>query len=834
MKGGYFECWSCLAERKTMFFRSNKRSTGDGLQEFVHATQTKVTQDGSSRDREFSRPLSRTIWTVAATAPIVVLCVCLMLAPTRTWADGTGSYVGVDVCAGCHQTQAERWKKSHHALAMAKATPATVLGDFSGVSVENFGVVSTFSRVGDKFMVRTDGPDGALHDYEIAYTFGIDPLQQYLIGFPDGRYQMLGLAWDTRPKAQGGQRWFHLYPDEKLQPGSLLHWTGRDQTWNYQCADCHTTNLKKNYDLSADTYATTWASLGVTCEACHGPGSRHVAWAKANSSPAPADKHDLSDKTRMRLEAWLKPTDSGRWEMNPATGTARRTEPLVSAQLDTCAPCHSRRKLLASGLAPDTPFLDSALPALLEPGLYHADGQIDGEVFEYDSFLQSAMHKAGVICSNCHEPHTAKLRVEGNVLCAQCHLSKKFDVTAHHKHSPGSAGAQCVSCHMPTRTYMVVHDRRDHSIRVPRPDLSVSIGTPNACNQCHTDRSAEWAAKAVATWYPNGRQKQAHYGTALRAGRTGAVDAERQLDQLILDKSQPAIARASGLLLLPRYASKASEPAIKSAIADPDSLVRMAMARGLPSTAPRAIIDGALPLLGDPVRAVRTEAARALAGVDPQTMTPEQRQAFATAYQELFAGEMIDADRPETHLNLGLLKMRRKQLNEAEAEYRIALRLDPKFVPAMANLADLYRELGRDQEGAALLSAAIATEPNNAAIKHSLGLLLVRQRNYAEALPLFREAAALAPDNARYAYVYAVALNSTGSTAEATALLERTHKQHPADLDVLVTLISFERDSGDLKVAMTHAQELAALEPNNPRILALIDDLRQRLERLGR
>jgi predicted CXXCH cytochrome family protein len=770
----------------------------------------------------------------AATAVITLLFVCLMPVSARAQIDGDAKYVGVEVCASCHQTEMERWKKSHHAFAMEKATPATVLGDFSGVSVENFGVVSTFSRVGDKFRVRTDGPDGALHDYEIACTFGVDPLQQYLIGFPDGRYQMLGLAWDTRPKAQSGQRWFHLYPDEKLPPGSLLHWTGRDQTWNYQCADCHTTNLKKNYNLSANTYATTWASLGVTCEACHGPGSRHVAWAKTGSSAALADKPSLSNKTRMGLEAWLSATDSGRWEMNPTTGTARRTEKLASAQLDACAPCHSRRKLLANGLAPDTPFLDAALPALLEPGLYHADGQIDGEVFEYDSFLQSAMHKAGVVCSNCHDPHTAMLRAEGNTLCAQCHLPEKFDVTAHHKHSPGSAGAQCVNCHMPTKTYMVVHERRDHSIRVPRPDLSVSIGAPNACNQCHTDRSADWAAKAVATWYPSGRQKRTHYGTALHAGRTGAVDAERQLDQLILDKSQPAIARASALLLLPRYASKASEPAIKSAIVDPDSLVRMAMARGLPSTAPRTIIDAALPLLGDPVRAVRTEAARALAGVDPQTMTPEQRQAFATAYQELIAGEMIDADRAETHLNLGLLKMRRKQLNEAEAEYRTALRLDPKFVPAMANLADLYRGLGRDQEGAALLSAATAIEPNNAAIKHSLGLLLVRQRNYREALPLFREAAALAPDNARYAYVYAVALNSTGSTAEATVLLERTHKQHPADLDVLVTLISFERDSGDLKVAMTHAQELAALEPNNPQIFALIDDLRKRLRRLGR
>ena len=333
----------------------------------------------------------------ALAAAMIMLSVLVILTPKLAQADDTAvkaTYVGVEVCAGCHQTQAERSKTSHHALAMQKATAETVLGDFSGASVESFGVVSTFSRVGDKFMVRTDGPDGRLHDYEITYTFGIDPLQQYLIAFPDGRYQVLGLAWDTRPNDKGGQRWFHLYPDQKLEPGSLLHWTGRDQNWNYQCADCHTTDLKKNFDLSANKYATTWASLGVTCESCHGPGSRHVAWAKAGSSAAPADKPALLNKAVMGLEAWLKATDHGTWRMDLATGTARRTEPLASTELNACASCHSRRHLLAKGLAPDAPFLDAALPSLLVPGQYHADGQIDGEVFEYDSF-SSERHAQG-------------------------------------------------------------------------------------------------------------------------------------------------------------------------------------------------------------------------------------------------------------------------------------------------------------------------------------------------------------------------------------------------------------------------------------------------------
>jgi Flp pilus assembly protein TadD len=384
---------------------------------------------------------------------------------------------------------------------------------------------------------------------------------------------------------------------------------------------------------------------------------------------------------------------------------------------------------------------------------------------------------------------------------------------------------------MPIKTYMVVHDRRDHSLRVPRPDLSVTIGTPNACTQCHSDRSAEWAAKAVAEWYPNGRHTTPHYGTALHAGRTGAVDAERQLDRLILDKTKPAIVRASALQLLTRYASAASEPAIRAGITDPDPLVRMAAPQALPPSAPRSLIEAILPLLSDPVRAVRVEAARVIAGTDPQTMTPERRSAFASAYQELINAEMIDADRPESHLNLGLLKTRRQQTSEAEAEYRTALRLDPKFVPALVNLADLNRQRGMDKEGAELLRTAIAIEPNNAAIKHSLGLLLVRQRNYAEALPLLRDAATLAPDNARYAYVYAVALNSTGSAAEAKTLLARTYKQHPTDRNVLAGLIAFERDSGDIAAALTHAQELAVLEPQNPQIRALLDDLQKRLGR---
>jgi Tfp pilus assembly protein PilF len=378
---------------------------------------------------------------------------------------------------------------------------------------------------------------------------------------------------------------------------------------------------------------------------------------------------------------------------------------------------------------------------------------------------------------------------------------------------------------MPTKTYMVVDIRRDHSFRVPRPDLSVALGTPNACTQCHAEHSAEWAAQTVAGWYPGGRQTVPHYGAALHAGRVGAADAERQLDRLILDRSQPAIARASALSLLRPYASAASEPALQASIADPDPLVRSAAPRALPVAPPRAIIQAAAPLLSDAVRAVRNEAARALAGTDLMALTPEQRTAFVKATAELVAAEMVDAERPEAHLNLGLLHMRRRNLAEAETEYRTALRLDPAFVPAMVNLADLDRARGMDQQGADALRKAISLDPNNADVKHSLGLLLVRQHDYPGALDLLRQAHELAPEIARYAYVYAVALNSTGAHADAIALLERTHQQHPTDRDVLLALVSIARNSGELATALGYVRESVALYPADEQLRRLLSDL---------
>jgi predicted CXXCH cytochrome family protein len=706
---------------------------------------------------------------------------------------------------------------------MEPATDQTVLGNFDEARITQRGVTSTFFRRDGKFLVRTDGPDGKLGEFEITYTFGVDPLQQYLIPLPGGRLQALGLAWDTRPRARGGQRWFHLYPREALRPPTPLHWTGREQTWNFQCAECHSTDLRKRYDLATNTYATVWAELTVSCEECHGPGSAHVAWAEARPAgapPAPGRATGLVVHLGRGDGAWtIKDSQRG---MAQWTGTARS-----SAEVDVCARCHARRRPIVDPHPYGQPFLDTHVPALLEPHLYHADGQILGEVYEWGSFVQSRMQRAGVTCADCHEPHRTTLRAPGNAVCAQCHLPAKFDTSAHHHHRPETEGARCVSCHMPARTYMVVDPRRDHSFPVPRPDLSVALGTPNACTGCHANQTASWAATRIARWGGAARGT-ADFARTLEAARRGLPVAGPALAALATDRTQAGIVRATALAHLPEFPSAGAAPAVEGALGDPDALVRMAALQAVESLPRdrRALV--ARPLLRDPVRAVRLAAVQALAGLPLTALAEGQRGDFDRALVELVKSEQVNADRPEAHVNLATLYARLGRLADAESELRTALWLDPSFVPALVNLADLFRGQGRDADGERFLDQALRAAPDHAEALHALGLLRVRQSRLPEAVDLLRRAARARPESPRFAYVYAVALHDTGRPRDAIAVLEAGHRQRPADRDTLTALATYLGEQGDVGRALGYAEKLAALDPADGGARTLVETLRRR------
>ncbi|WKT62023.1 tetratricopeptide repeat protein [Microbulbifer thermotolerans] len=657
--------------------------------------------------------------------------------------------------------------------------------------------MSTFYRENDAYFVRTHGPDGAPRDYRIAYTFGVHPLQQYLIEFPDGKLQAFSIAWDSREKSEGGQRWFHLHPDEPIAYGDELHWSGINYNWNFMCADCHSTGLQKNFNLATQKYNTEWAEIHVGCEACHGPGSRHLNWAQ-NPDLSLGNKGLSVSYSKRRQAVWTMDTESGIATLKEPVETQR--------EIETCAQCHARRAASFPGAQAGDPFLDHFNPALLQEDLYHADGQINGEVFVYGSFLQSRMYAAGVTCSNCHNPHSLRLNAEGNGVCTQCHLPAKFDTSEHHFHPAGSTGAQCVNCHMPAKTYMQVDARRDHSFRKPRPDLSDKLGTPNACSGCHRDMPVAWAAEVLKEHF--GSPKERHFGEAIYAGRHGLPGAEDQLVALILDTSQPAIARATATSLLTRYLSPASLQLLQTIAQSDEPLLNLGIAQSLESVSPQLRPSLAIPLLYSDHRVIAAMAANSLSGLVTRDYPPAVQNQFNRAMKDYLESETFNADRPESLSNLAALHAQRGNRKQAEAFYRRALTVAPFYTPAYVNLADVYRTEGREREAEILLRQALNKVRARSPVEHALGLSLVRQKRLSDALPHLRRAAEGQPGSPRYIYVYAIALNDSGNPQQAIAVLEQGLKRFPGNREILGGLVALLRSQGNLSLAEQYQEQL--------------------------
>ncbi len=729
-------------------------------------------------------------------------------------ADG---FAVAESCARCHLAERQAWQDSDHAWAMREASPANVLGNFKDVQFRDGEVRARFFRRGERFFVNTEGEDGHAADFAVAYTFGVRPLQQYLVEFPGGRLQSLTIAWDSRPHAEGGQRWFSLYPGQRFMPGDALHWTGRYQNWNAMCADCHSTNLRKNYDAGRDTFASTWHEQTVGCQSCHGPAQAHVDW---------AEQHP-----RGPSEAYASLADIGLAVDFKALGSR--------GQVEQCARCHSRRQTLEVGPRHGQPLLDSMLPATLRTELYHADGQIQGEVYVYGSFTQSKMYAAGVACSDCHDPHSARLKIDGNGLCLQCHnptppstrfaslKAKDYASPAHHHHPEGSAGAQCVACHMPAKTYMQVDPRRDHSLRIPRPDLADKTASPDACTGCHREQTPAWAARTIAGWFP-ASSRPAHFGEVLQVARSGQGDSLALLAGLIADLTQPAIARATAANHLAELGEPAL-PSLRQALQDPEALVR---AHAIPAFAELTPVERGrllLPLLDDPQQAVRDEALRALASIPLIALPAERRAGYQAAQQDYERRLRGNADLPGNRLNLAVLLERSGRQVEALQEYRQALELDPHFAPARVNLATLANETLRPDEAEQVLRDGVAltggVASDRSQLAFLLALLLAERGAPDEALQWLDMAAKGQPQNARIGYNQGLLLWQLGRTDEARLALERGLALADEDAELLYALAYLYGSTGERQKAHLYLQRLERLQPADPRVRQLKQQL---------
>lgn len=687
--------------------------------------------------------------------------------------NAVATYVGRQSCASCHQTELTRWTDSHHDRAMELASSETVVGDFDNAEFQRFGVESRFFQRDGKYFVHTEGPDGEMQDFEIKYTFGIEPMQQYMVEFPDGRVQVLRISWDTRRN-----KWFYVYPtdvvDERIEPGDPLHWTGIGQNWNTMCAECHSTNLQKNFDLASNTYHTTFSEIDVSCETCHGPASLHVEM---------AESHSLF------------------WDRNHGYGLAKLKSVSNDPQIDSCAPCHSRRTVLHGNFEGGDDYLNYYEPSLLRTGLYHADGQIHDEVYVYGSFLQSRMYQEGVRCSDCHDPHSLKLKYEKNRLCTQCHQPGKYDGFAHHRHKDEIA-TQCVTCHMPASLFMVIDDRRDHSMRVPRPDLTEKLGVPNVCNDCHDkpEEDAAWAAGIVRQWYGDTRPNDPHYATALAAAERSDPSGLNELKKVLRRRDSPPIVRATAMELMANYPADQTDKVTRQYIEDKNPLVRAAALGAMSSAAVKRYVVEISQRLHDPVRIVRFAAARRLVREAVQLIGARFREPLEAAIVEYRHAQELVLDRAAAHINLGKLAEDMGNPKEASESLRTAIRLEPYLSGVRLELARMLQDIGGD--------------PNE-----------IRQLREEEIVLLERDAR-LIPGNSAPLYKRGMLHVLLDQTQLARDAFEKACRVEPNVYDNWVALALICQRQEDWPRALEALDEMFKRRPNDPAIRGILQGIR--------
>lgn len=714
-------------------------------------------------------------------------------------AQAPASMVDEQQCQGCHSTQVKDWQGSHHQLAMQEANTETMLGDFNDVTFKAEGETTRFSRKDDGFWVNTPGIDGKNTDFKVAYTFGIAPLQQYLIAVGDGRLQALGVAWDTEK-----QRWFHLYPGQGVTFKDPLHWSKPSQNANFMCVECHTTGYKRNFDAAKNTFDSQWNSLGVGCQACHGPASNHLQWTQKKTDLIHAGfAVDLKDKN-------------------------------ATVEIETCARCHARRAPLSDGYTVGKRLMDDYLPSTLTRELYALDGKIKDEVFEHGSFAQSKMFDKGVRCSNCHNPHSTQLKAPGNGVCLQCHnttgktsiegvdgqglQAKNYDSIDHTRHALGQPGSQCVDCHMPGKFYMGNDFRHDHSFSIPNPERAAKLGTPDACLTCHQGKAGDKVTEQFKLWTTaSAAQPQApRYDESLWLIRNGQAGAAQALYEQLQRSNLPAIQRATLLNELPAYPSEQALKLASKDLNNPAPQVRESAVHAVSAFLPPPERAQLLtPLLSDPVKAVRIAAARDLLSVAANGLGTAQAS-WNSAIAEYEAVQKSLLERAEANLNLALLYQASGRNGEVEGLLRTALKRDPDFYPALVTLVQWLEGNGRSQDAQALLAQGLKDHPDAALLQHTQGLALVRAGQTAQAMSFLRKAAQLEPQTAQYGYVLAVALHDSGDVDQACEELERLLKVDPTNRNARLALIQYYLNNGQEPKAQVLLQGWKKMNMGDP------------------
>ncbi|MFD1316190.1 tetratricopeptide repeat protein [Namhaeicola litoreus] len=678
-------------------------------------------------------------------------------------------YVGDENCKSCHETAYEDWRGSHHDLAMQEANATTVLGDFNNQSVSLDGVDYRLYKNGEEFMVDVKEIDSSEKTYIIKYTFGITPLQQYMIDFDKGKKQVLRLTWDTIEK-----KWFHQYANDQIRPNDWLHWSKGGQNWNTMCAECHSTNLQKNYDVAKDSFATSYSMINVNCESCHGPGEKHLLWAEKKDSTL---------------------------SMYTFTGLNQ------AEQIKQCGPCHSRRVKLTENFTPGLDYDEQFMLQTITPEYYFADGQINEEDYVLGSFMQSKMYMNGIKCSDCHNPHSMELKFEGNKLCLQCHVPDKYDSKNHHFHEMNTEASLCINCHMTGRYYMGNDFRRDHSFRNPRPDQSEEFGTPNACTACHKDKSNSWASNYIVQWY--GPERLDHFSDYLVLSTKENISAseKERVHRFILNVKYPSLTRATALENL-SMTSEADLKNVLEATRDSASLIRFKAAQKLMNLPLEDRAGVGLEMMKDPSKLVRLGAAQLLLGFNANQLNESDRAQVHQLIKEYEKFLYANADFAAGNLNLGDYFMQINDPANAIRSYQNALKKDSLLFPAYTNLATALNQTGKNEEALKMLNTLIQYYPNNGRPYYLRALLHFELQNNEQAINDLKTAIDLDDQDSRARYNLATYYFQNFDYPNAEKYVRQALLIEPENRDYTYLLALIYRDSGRARKSQELMQKL--------------------------
>lgn len=692
-------------------------------------------------------------------------------------------------CVSCHNSAVSDWQQSDHAKAMDVANNKTVLANFQNITTVHFSQKARFYKQGDLFKIDlTEG--GNTTTYTVSYTFGHYPLQQYLVPTEDGRFQVFPFAWDSREISKGGQKWYPNYANEDIQANDRLHWQQPLQNWNGMCADCHSDGLKRNYSSSENSFDSHWDNINIGCQSCHGKMDDHTGTLTNTKTSLIG-----SNKQMQQVLSWLlTPGDSvARLRDTQGNLASKQAKHVNGKFMETCFSCHSLRAPLTDGIEPDVEFLNQFSPSLLSQPLYHSDGQIKEETYVYGSFLQSKMFTEGVTCLDCHNKHTMKVKTQTNGLCLQCHNAEVYQQQKHTGHSLNSTGSQCVNCHMPEVTYMGVDARRDHSFRIPRPDLSEIYDTPNACVNCHQEQDNKWAEMQLEQWHGKPTPLSDGEQLFINLQHQGWLPLAVHL-KLINNQDLNEIKRASAIMLLPNSTQQLSELQVQTWVSSSEPLIRLAIARIGHLLPPTERTKSYKNLLDDKYKAIRVAAANHLI-----SSGLEKSPSFKKAFDELIGSNEISSWRGEGKLNQSLVHLNKGKRKLAMASLNQAIDIDPYFDVSYVNLADAYRNINDTKNEQLTLSLGIKQNPKSAILHYSYGMYLIRSGDKPSSIAAFANAIKFDQTNPQYVCLYLLALDSVGNTSKAIRELKTVIKRYRYNSQLVELGLSFSQKLQDRK-----------------------------------